>query len=84
MSMSPVFQKSRLRKAACCRHQPSGTRKNLGTNVADFVMPTRDEFLVTLRTQRVEMVAHYDAEGWTAASRKLLKRMDKLIAKAGA
>jgi hypothetical protein len=49
--------------------------------MADFVMPTAEEFAEMLHAQRRDMIAHFDKEGWNASSRKLLKRLDRLIAK---
>lgn len=49
--------------------------------MVEFVMPTAEELAAQLKAQRREMVAHFDAEGWTTGARKLLKRMDRLIAR---
>ena len=49
--------------------------------MVDFVMPAVEEFTAQLHAQRRDMVAHFDQEGWNAGARKLLKRLDRMIAK---
>jgi len=49
--------------------------------MVDFVMPTAEQFVPMLHAQRRDLVAHFDQEGWNAGARKLLKRLDRMIAK---
>lgn len=51
--------------------------------MVEFVMPSAEELAEQLVAQRAAMVAHFDEEGWTAGARKLLERMDRLIARYG-
>lgn len=49
--------------------------------MVDFIMSTAQEFAAQLKAQRRETVAVFEAEGWTVKKRKLVQRMDRLIAR---
>lgn len=49
--------------------------------MVEFVMPTAEEFADQLKAQRREAFAVFESEGWTVKKRKLIERMDRLIAR---
>ena len=51
--------------------------------MVEFVMPSCAELLGQLRAQREAAAALFDEEGWSAGARKLIERMDRLIARYG-